>query len=166
MIPTYISDFVAVGIRDACPNQTVAQVWYTSCMVRYSRINFINQSDSSIAFMLYNPIDAPDPEEYDRKVKILMQNLSYAAGVSNIRSAVAKTSFGTRNIYGYVDCTRDISGSDCTTCLLDAAYAIPSCCSGKGYKSGKIDILSIPLNLSVYFGYFGESNFKELNVVQ
>ncbi|GFZ18939.1 hypothetical protein Acr_27g0006780 [Actinidia rufa] len=124
-------DAATLGIRNSCPNATVAQVWYTSCMVRYSRINFINQSDSSIAFMLYNSLDAPDPEEYDRKVKILMQDLSYAAGVSNIRSSVAKTSFGTRNIYGYVDCTRDISGSDCTTCLLDAAYAIPSCCSGK-----------------------------------
>ncbi|GFZ18938.1 hypothetical protein Acr_27g0006770 [Actinidia rufa] len=124
-------DAATLGIRDSCPNATVAQVWYTSCMVRYSRINFINQSDGSIAFMLYNPLDAPDPEEYDGKVRILMQNLSDAAGVSNTRSAVAKTSFGTRNIYGYVDCTRDISGSDCTTCLLDAAYAIPSCCSGK-----------------------------------
>ncbi|PSR87824.1 Cysteine-rich receptor-like protein kinase [Actinidia chinensis var. chinensis] len=124
-------DAATLGIRDSCPNATVAQVWYTSCMVRYSRINFINQSDSSIAFILYNRLDAPDPGEYDRKVKILMQDLSYAAGVSNTRSSVAKTSFGTRNIYGYVDCTRDISGSDCTTCLLDAAYAIPSCCSGK-----------------------------------
>ncbi|GFY86784.1 hypothetical protein Acr_05g0004230 [Actinidia rufa] len=81
--------------------------------------------------MMYNPCNASDPEEYDRKVKILMQNLSYAAGISDNRSAVAKTSFGTLNIYGYVDCTRDISGSACTKCLLDTVDAIPSCCSGK-----------------------------------
>ncbi|GFY86777.1 hypothetical protein Acr_05g0004160 [Actinidia rufa] len=124
-------DAATLGIRNACPSETMAQVWYTLCMVRYSRMNFINKSDSSIALVLFNTLETPNPEEYDRKVKILIQNLSYAAGVSDTRSAVAKTSFGTRNIYGYVDCTRDINGSDCTTCLLNAAYAIPSCCSGK-----------------------------------
>ncbi|PSS30588.1 Cysteine-rich receptor-like protein kinase [Actinidia chinensis var. chinensis] len=153
-------DAATLGIRNACPSETMAQVWYTLCMVRYSRINFINKSDSSIALVLFNTLETPDPKEYDRKVKILIQNLSYAAGVSDTRSAVAKTSFGTRNIYGYkqpqfdnlsetkslieaeegkewqrekdaADCTRDINGSDCTTCLLNAGYAIPSCCSGK-----------------------------------
>ncbi|XP_057491441.1 cysteine-rich repeat secretory protein 38-like [Actinidia eriantha] len=124
-------DAATLGIRVACPSETMAQVWYTLCMVRYSSINFVNKSDSSIALVLFNTLEVPDPEEYDRKVKILIQNLSYTAGVSDTRSAVAKTSFGTRNIYGYVDCTRDINGSDCTTCLLNAADAIPSCCSGK-----------------------------------
>ncbi|GFY86776.1 hypothetical protein Acr_05g0004150 [Actinidia rufa] len=77
-------DAAILGIRNACPKESVAQVWYTSCMVRYSRINFINKSDSSIGFMMYNPRDASDPEEYDPKVKILMQNLSYAAGIYRI----------------------------------------------------------------------------------
>ncbi|XP_057491439.1 cysteine-rich repeat secretory protein 38-like [Actinidia eriantha] len=141
-------DAATLGIRVACPSETMAQVWYTLCMVRYSSINFVNKSDSSIALVLFNTLEVPDPEEYDRKVKILIQNFSYAAGVSDTRSAVAKTSFGTRNIYGYVDCTRDINGSDCTTCLLNAAYAIPSCCSGKVYFLSVLICLNMVENLN------------------
>ncbi|KAF7129967.1 hypothetical protein RHSIM_Rhsim10G0068300 [Rhododendron simsii] len=120
------------GIRSECPNNTAAQVWYTYCMLRYSPINFVNKSDTSLAFRIYDTRDAPDESSYDLKVNLLIKNLSYAAGASDNRSAVGRTAFIERlNIYGYVDCTRDIDGEDCTTCLLTATYWIPSCCLGK-----------------------------------
>ncbi|CAL5369660.1 unnamed protein product [Camellia sinensis] len=82
--------------------------------------------------MLYDVRDAPDQNDYDPKVRMLMQNLSYTAGVSDQRSAVGMTHMvGNRTIYGYVDCTRDVNGQDCTTCLLGATDSIPSCCLGK-----------------------------------
>ncbi|XP_028125475.1 cysteine-rich receptor-like protein kinase 25 [Camellia sinensis] len=119
-------------ILQACPSQTVAQVWYTLCMVRYSSVNFISKPDYSIGFMLYDVRDAPDQNDYDPKVRMLMQNLPYTAGVSDQRSAVGMTHMvGNRTIYGYVDCTRDVNGQDCTTCLLGATDSIPSCCLGK-----------------------------------
>ncbi|KAA8547791.1 hypothetical protein F0562_004220 [Nyssa sinensis] len=125
-------DAATLGIRQVCPNQTEAQVWYTLCMVRYSKVDFINKPDNTIALMIYNVRDAPNQDSYDPTVKMLMQRLSYAAGLSNNRSAVGRTSMvGNRSIYGYVDCTRDITGDDCTTCLSFAIEAIPSCCSGK-----------------------------------
>ncbi|KAI8031863.1 Cysteine-rich repeat secretory protein 38 [Camellia lanceoleosa] len=121
------------GILQACPNQIVAQVWYTLCMVRYSSVNFISKPDYSIGFMLYNVRDAPDQNDYDPKVRMLMQNLSYAAGLSDQRSAVGMTHMvGNRTIYGYVDCTRDVNSQDCTTCLLGATDSIPSCCWANG----------------------------------
>ncbi|XP_058186567.1 cysteine-rich repeat secretory protein 38-like [Rhododendron vialii] len=122
----------ALGIRRECPNNTAAQVWYTYCMLRYSPINFVNQSDTSITFSIYDTRDAPDESSYDLKVNLLIKNLSYAAGASDNRSAVGRTVLvGSLNIYGYVDCTRDIDGGDCTTCLLAAIDWIPSCCLGK-----------------------------------
>ncbi|KAH7846845.1 hypothetical protein Vadar_018786 [Vaccinium darrowii] len=122
----------ALGIRRECPNNTVAQVWYTYCTLRYSPINFLNQSDTSIAFLLYDTRNAPDNTSYDQKVEMLVKNLSHAAGASNKRAAVGRTTLlGSLSIYGYVDCTRDISGGDCTTCLLETVDWIPSCCHGK-----------------------------------
>ncbi|KAI8534434.1 hypothetical protein RHMOL_Rhmol10G0089300 [Rhododendron molle] len=122
----------ALGIRRECPNNTAAQVWYTYCMLRYSPVNFVNQSDTSIAFLIYDTRDAPDESSYDLKVNLLIRNLSYAAGASGNRSAVGRTTLvGSLNIYGYVDCTRDIDRGDCTSCLLTATDWIPSCCLGK-----------------------------------
>ncbi|KAL6960987.1 hypothetical protein U1Q18_038752, partial [Sarracenia purpurea var. burkii] len=121
-----------VGVLVACPNQRVAQVWYTLCMVRYSNVNFINKSDNSVGFALYDAREAPDQSAFDPKVSMLLQNLSYTAGESQSRSAVGKTTLlGSLNIYGYVDCTRDVDGSDCNLCLLAAINYIPSCCLGQ-----------------------------------
>ncbi|KAF7130618.1 hypothetical protein RHSIM_Rhsim10G0068400 [Rhododendron simsii] len=100
----------ALGIHSECPNNTAALVWYTYCMLRYSPINFVNRSDTSLAFRIYDTRDTPDESS----------------------SAVGRTALiGSLNIYGYVDCTRDIDGGDCTTCLLMATYWIRSCCLRK-----------------------------------
>lgn len=55
--PTDCQECVAaavLGIRLVCSNQTAAQVWYTYCMLRYSATNFINKTDDSNAFILYD----------------------------------------------------------------------------------------------------------------
>ncbi|KAE9449444.1 hypothetical protein C3L33_18642, partial [Rhododendron williamsianum] len=104
-----------------------AEVWYTNCTLRYSFINFLNQSDTSIAVQLWDTRDAPNNSSFDPKVNLLLENLSYTAGASDKRSAVGRTMLvGSQNIYGYVDCTRDIDGRDCTACLLDVIDFIPS----------------------------------------
>ncbi|KAI8011631.1 Cysteine-rich repeat secretory protein 38 [Camellia lanceoleosa] len=82
--------------------------------------------------MLYDVCDAPDQNDYDLKVRLLMQNLSYLASISNQRSAVGMTHMvGNMTICGYVDCTRDVNGQDCTTCLLGVTDSIPCSCLGK-----------------------------------
>ncbi|XP_058185609.1 cysteine-rich repeat secretory protein 38-like [Rhododendron vialii] len=117
----------SLGIRSVCPNNMAAEVWYTNCTLRYSPINFLNQSDTSIAFQLWDARYAPNNSSFDPKVNLLLENLSHTAGASDKRSAVGRTTLvGSQNIYGYVDCTRDIDGGDCTTCLLDVINFIPS----------------------------------------
>ena len=125
-------DAAASGVRSACPNQTVAQVWYTLCMLRYSGYYFVNKTDYTIAFTLYDTRHAPDPDAYDVKVKMLMRNLSSTAGASEKRYAVGRTAAPENlTLYGYVDCTRDIDGDSCSGCLLAATSAINSCCLGQ-----------------------------------
>ena len=122
-------DAATSGIRNVCPNGTAAQVWYTLCMLRYSSQNFVNKTDYTIAFILVDTRDAPDPDHYDAKTKILMQNLSSTAGVSERRYAVGRTTAPeNRTLYGYVDCTRDVDGDSCKRCLLTTTSAVDSCC--------------------------------------
>ncbi|KAL6324468.1 hypothetical protein AAG906_013280 [Vitis piasezkii] len=101
-------DAASSGIRSVCPDQTAAQVW------------------------LYDVRRAPDPDVYDAKVKMLMQNLSSTAGVSEKRYAVGRTAVPeNQTLYGYVECTRDIDGDSCKRCLLTAIASIDSCCLGQ-----------------------------------
>lgn len=101
-------------------------------MLRYSGDYFVNKTDYTIAFMLYDTRHAPDPDAYDLKVKMLMRNLSYTASASEKRYAVGRTAAPqNRTLYGYVDCTRDIDGDSCGGCLLAATSAIKSCCLGQ-----------------------------------
>ena len=41
-----------------------------------------------------------------------------------------------RKLYGLVQCTRDLSGSDCKKCLDEAISELPICCDGK--RSGRV----------------------------
>ncbi|KAK6922188.1 Gnk2-homologous domain [Dillenia turbinata] len=125
-------DAATSGIQQACPGKKKAQVWYTLCMLRYSDVNFIHQPEDEVVSIIYNINDAPDPNDYNQRVALLMQNLSYSAGVSDKRYAVGQTRLASNQpLYGYVDCTRDISGQNCTNCLLDTVDAISSCCLDK-----------------------------------
>ena len=122
----------ASGIRSACPNQTVSEVWYTLCMLRYSYDDFLNKADNSIHFTLVDGRQAPDSDAYDVKVSMLMRNLSSTAGASEKRYAVGRTAIPENlTVYGYVDCTRDIDGDSCSRCLLAATRNIKFCCLGR-----------------------------------
>ncbi|KAF8399105.1 hypothetical protein HHK36_014971 [Tetracentron sinense] len=122
----------ALGIRQRCPNQTVAAIWYSFCMLRYSTINFLNTPDTTIALALYDTRNVPQPDSYNRRAKVLMQNLSVTAGDSDKRYGLGRTRVSdTETIYSYVECTRDLRGQDCTRCLLLATNRVESCCPGK-----------------------------------
>ena len=125
-------DVATSGIRNVYPNGTAAQVWYTLCMLRYSHRNFVNKTDYTLTFSLYDTRNAPDPDIYDAKVQRLLQNLSSTAGASEKRYAVGRTTAPENfTLYGYVDCTRDIDGDSCKGCLLATTRAIDSCCLGQ-----------------------------------
>ncbi|GLU01609.1 hypothetical protein SLE2022_189110 [Rubroshorea leprosula] len=119
-----------LGIRLVCSNQTAAQVWYTYCMLRYSATNFINKTDDSNAFILYDTRVVP--YSYYPTVDVFLQNLSSTAGMSEKRYAIAQTKEPDDHpVYGYMDCTRDVDGESCRRCLLTAIGRVDGCCLGK-----------------------------------
>ncbi|XP_052196080.1 cysteine-rich receptor-like protein kinase 25 [Diospyros lotus] len=126
---TCIADAV-VAILRVCPNQTAAaQVWYDYCMVRYSNDDFIGKVNITIASAVYDPAFAPHPDSYVKSVRFLTQNLSSTAAASGKRFALGMTQLlDDQRLYGYFDCTRDISTSDCSSCFSAAMEFINLWC--------------------------------------
>jgi hypothetical protein len=67
----------------------------------------------------------------------LMKKLKEKAASSNdsrVKYATGNetdVSLNFQTIYGLVQCTPDLSFQDCTRCLDDAIYEIPTCCNNK-----------------------------------
>lgn len=119
-------------IRNRCPSSMAATIWYNQCILKYSNRDFFGKLDNQVRLILMNTKNASDPMVFNLATKRLLSGLSniahadpkmYAAGIISLQ--------GSRKLYGSVQCTRDLSSSDCMTCLNGTISALPSCCNGK-----------------------------------
>ncbi|KAI3868641.1 hypothetical protein MKX03_013151 [Papaver bracteatum] len=49
---------------------------------------------------------------------------------------MALRGYSDEKLYGLVQCSRDLSSSDCKKCLDDAVSHLPNCCDGK--RGGRV----------------------------
>jgi len=105
------------AVRQSCGNGFGGKIWFDSCYLRYENYSFIGQL-STHELYLYNLQKASKPDVFNATVKKLLSNLTaeaasgsklYASGITSVDSSL--------KIYGLVQCFRDISISNCTTCL-------------------------------------------------
>ncbi|XP_042422609.1 cysteine-rich repeat secretory protein 38-like [Zingiber officinale] len=126
-------------IRDLCPRNKEAVVWYDECMVRYSDAAFFGDADYDQSFPLFNPRNTfntrnvSDPKVFDGKVALLLERLKNKAYISPLMFAKQELEIGdqSRNLYGLAQCTKDISGGDCKKCLEAAINKLRRCCRGQ-----------------------------------
>ncbi|KAF5943357.1 hypothetical protein HYC85_017434 [Camellia sinensis] len=124
-------------IMTVCPTQN-AIIWHEFCQVRYSHLPFFSS-------MVYNGL-YPDSNKQEKSIsdrvsfinvlKDFMNKISDEAilNPSNLMFVTGKTKFSrNESIYGLVQCTRDISHSDCRGCLNDEFGDLEACC---GYRQG------------------------------
>ncbi|EOY28582.1 Cysteine-rich RLK 10, putative [Theobroma cacao] len=106
-------------------------VWYDLCQVQYS---FQNSS-----LMVYTgkypesnkqETNISHPDHFNDVLTFLMNNISTeAASLSKIMFGFGEIKFNKKEtIYGLVQCSRDISGSNCQTCLDSALGDLKACC--------------------------------------
>lgn len=107
------------GIRQNCGNSVGARIWLELCYLRYENYSFIGQLDTNGGYF-YNTQKLSKPDVFNASLVSLLTNLSaeavsrstlYASGTT------ATTGSLSQKIYGLVQCWRDISGRNCTTCL-------------------------------------------------
>ncbi|XP_048132924.1 cysteine-rich receptor-like protein kinase 15 [Rhodamnia argentea] len=110
-----------------------ALIWYELCQVRYSFQNFSLNWDYTGKYPHSNHQEklASDPASLYTYLMYLMKNITNEAAYGNstqmfvtgqIKYSVSQT------IYGLVQCTRDMSDTNCNNCLNSALGDLKACC--------------------------------------
>ncbi|OVA11644.1 Protein kinase domain [Macleaya cordata] len=116
-----------------CPNSKQAIVWYDECMLRYSNQSFFSIMQVSPSFFRRIGENIDSADRFNQIAAQLINDLEREAVSSNTLFANGEINFrSSQNIYGLVQCTSDLSSSDCNTCLRVAISDFGRCCFGKG----------------------------------
>uniref|UniRef100_A0A1D1Y8C8 Cysteine-rich repeat secretory protein 38 n=1 Tax=Anthurium amnicola TaxID=1678845 RepID=A0A1D1Y8C8_9ARAE len=119
-------------IRRRCPHRRGAVIWFDNCLLRYSDEDFVGVVDGGNRFYARNVQRVPDSAAFARKVAELMGGVAAVAHVSPRLFATGVSKAGEDGtLYGLAQCTRDLSGGDCSRCLESAVGELPTCCSGR-----------------------------------
>ncbi|EEF29326.1 DUF26 domain-containing protein 1 precursor, putative [Ricinus communis] len=122
-------------IRQRCPDQADARIWYDFCFLRYNTEEFIGKLDTSFAIFYYNVenVTDPRPEDFNKKLGALMDNIRSEAVVPKNqglgKDETKLSPFST--LYALVQCTRDLAAVDCAQCLAIAVGNFPNFCSNR-----------------------------------
>ncbi|KAF8409477.1 hypothetical protein HHK36_005553 [Tetracentron sinense] len=142
-------------ILDRCPEEKVATTWYDECMLRFSNQSIFSILQESPGLSMWNTQNVSDPSgTFNQLVADTMNSLATraASGQSRMKFATGEANFtGFQTLYSLVQCTPDLSASDCNRCLRGAIDALPSCCSGK--RGGRVIRTSCNLRYEIYRFY-------------
>ncbi|XP_049931593.1 uncharacterized protein LOC116246309 [Nymphaea colorata] len=118
-----------------CPNAKQGVIWYENCELRYSNENFFGVVDyEDEAYWCWIDRKINDEVLFYKGLTALMNNLieMTTTDPSMLMFAAGEIELSvSQKIYGLVQCTRDVSMSDCRFCLEKAVSLIPVYCSGK-----------------------------------
>jgi hypothetical protein len=118
-----------------CSREKIAVIWYDECMVRYSNESIFSTVAVRPRIHLLNTQNITEQDRFNRLLNTTMTEL--ASQASNFPIGVKK--FGVKevkfsdfqNLYNLVQCTPDLSSTDCNSCLQAAINRLPICCGGK-----------------------------------
>ncbi|RWR88287.1 cysteine-rich receptor-like protein kinase 10 isoform X2 [Cinnamomum micranthum f. kanehirae] len=138
-----------VQILQNCPNRKQAAIRYYNCLLRYSDWRFFSQLEVNQRVGLYNTQNISDPVRFDTLVRTLMENVSTTAAMNPSRIATGVTNYTQfASLYGFGQCTRDLSNRTCYRCLEEAIGAIKWCCDGK--QGGNVYFVSCNIRYDIY----------------
>ncbi|KAM5588591.1 hypothetical protein ABKV19_006849 [Rosa sericea] len=116
-------DAAQSNIMNLCPKSKEAIVWEEWCQLRYSNENFFGILDVSDNVVQINKQNISEPEKFksvvNQKLSELAEKVAYNDSFTKMY-ATGEVNFGDEVIYALVQCTTDLSGRDCHTCLQRA----------------------------------------------
>ncbi|KAL1190768.1 Cysteine-rich receptor-like protein kinase 24 [Cardamine amara subsp. amara] len=117
-----------------CTNQIEAIDWRmngTVCLVRYSNRSFYGSLDIELLRDMYNTIDSQaNSTNFDITWEALMIDVIEEASSSYYATGSRKLESSMMTIYGFVQCSNDLSLGNCTECLQQNMVQYRSCCRG------------------------------------
>ncbi|GLT99967.1 hypothetical protein SLE2022_173690 [Rubroshorea leprosula] len=121
-------------LRNRCPNQKEAVLWYDDCMFRYSNRSIYGELQFTTDFNISDKGDVWDVFAFNSALGALLYNLSNRAALgSSLRKFATGTVPGPSSytIYALVQCMPYLSQQQCSYCLSQSLSQIPVCCDGK-----------------------------------
>lgn len=121
----------SIALPKLCPSEADARLWYDYCFIRYNTKNFIGDSDTSFAIILYNVENVTDSEGFDEEVGSLMRKVRALA----VKPGNGEFGRGTSvfnpfiTIYALAQCTKDLQPLTCAQCLSSAVEKFPDYCT-------------------------------------
>ncbi|XP_056171990.1 cysteine-rich receptor-like protein kinase 10 [Syzygium oleosum] len=135
-------------ILQRCPNQRVSIIWYDQCMLRYSSESIFSAMEQSPNQILCNSGNVTDKTRFMQLLGETLTNLTTraSAGGSMMKVAAAEVNFTSlQKLYALVQCTPDLTVSDCSTCLQ---FGIGNVVQGK--QGGRVLTPSCNVRYEVY----------------
>ncbi|GMJ09853.1 cysteine-rich RLK (RECEPTOR-like protein kinase) 25 [Hibiscus trionum] len=139
----------AEDITRFCPNKKEAMIGYNNCLLRYSDLRFFSTASNSPIAAFYNTGTVNDANVFDTQLANLFRNISISAAWNASKFAAGAIGYSQfSDIYGMVQCTRDLSENDCSSCLQAIVGLIPQCCDQK--QGARIYAMSCGLRFELY----------------
>ncbi|XVE51182.1 hypothetical protein DITRI_Ditri02bG0018900 [Diplodiscus trichospermus] len=142
-------------LRNRCPNQKEAVIWYDYCMFRYTNRSILGVAESDPSFWTWNGNNVSDAEAFNQARGTLLDQLRYSAawGTSSLRRFATGSANVTasQTVYALVQCTPDLTGFACSTCLSQVIGYIPQCCERT--QGGRVVGPSCNLRFEIYGFY-------------
>ena len=122
-------------LAEKCSTEKVAVIWYDECMIRYSNESIFSTAVISPTVYLWNTNNINNQDQFNKLLNTAMTSL--ASHASDVPIGAKK--FGTNKVnisavqtlYSLVQCTPDLSSTDCNFFLQTAINRLPICCGGK-----------------------------------
>ena len=132
-----------VVLKEKCPNQMEAIVYYEDCMLRYSNRSIFGVVETSPLGYVENQDDALEMYQFSQVLGKLMESLKNTAKAGDYRRKYATADVSgpiSQHIYGLVQCTPDLSAKECDDCLVLARSAMTTSKIGAKVLTPSCDI--------------------------
>ena len=118
------------GVAKVCPLKREATIFYDLCLLRYSDKDFFGKSSGKIFFTTNGERVTVDRLIFfSRFLGNLLDVLVNMVAWSKMMVAVNSDRYAdSRNFYGLVQCTRDLSPETCQSCLREIIDYSAECC--------------------------------------
>ncbi|XVF87655.1 hypothetical protein PTKIN_Ptkin18bG0137700 [Pterospermum kingtungense] len=147
-----------VELRNRCPNQREAIIWYDSCLFRYANRPIFGVQETDRTFFMWNVNNVTDADAFNQALGTLMESLrnNASSGTSLRKFATGSVKVSALQIvYGLVQCTPDLTRVQCSSCLSWNIGNIRGCCDRK--QGGRVIGPSCNLRFEIARFYNGNS---------
>ncbi|WJX30584.1 hypothetical protein P8452_19105 [Trifolium repens] len=120
-------------LRQHCPNNASAVLWYPFCLLRYSNNNFFGNLTLRPRIPMFDAKqNLTSAGEFDSDARLLMNGLIQMGSQTDLMFGTHMFNInGTQSRYGWVQCSRDITSEECRTCLSNLLEDVQNCCLEK-----------------------------------